>query len=320
MIWSPLIEAIDANESFLITSHLSLDGDCVGSQLAFLWYLRSKGKRVVAYCADPMPRKLAFLKNSELITQNKPTEKFDALMVLDCSNISRTGWDDCAAAAKTIINIDHHRDNTNFGALNFVDATAAAAGVIIFAFFRESGIEIPPHVAEALYAAVMTDTGGFRFSNTSGRVLRVCAELADIGVDCAAIYEKVYSSHTPQALMLQSRIWATMKFHLDGKVCSLDMPMSVLSETGAEYSDSEGMADNTVTGIGVEVGIMTKHTPEETHFSLRSTGRIDVGRIAQKILGGGGHSCAAGCTIKLPYNQAMAQMLGILEKELGEIK
>ncbi|MCL2181883.1 MAG: bifunctional oligoribonuclease/PAP phosphatase NrnA [Chitinispirillia bacterium] len=317
MDWAELIKAIDANESFVISSHQSLDGDCVGSQLAFLWYLKSKGKRAACYCSDPLPHKLSFLTDSNLITQNKPAEKFDVLMVLDCSNISRLGWDECESAAKMVINIDHHRDNKNFGALNFVDSSAAATGEIIFSFFRESGITIPKHVAEALYAAVMTDTGGFRFNNTSSSVLRVCADLIELGVENSAIYEKVYSRHTPQALMLQSRIWSTLKFHLNGKVCSLDMPMSVLDEIGAKYSDSEGMADNTVTGEGVEVGIMTKHTPEETHISLRSTGRIDVGRIAQRIAGGGGHSCAAGCTIKLPYEQAMGQMLGILAKELG---
>ena len=315
MVWTELNRAIDSNNSFLITSHLSLDGDCVGSQLAFLWYLRSIGKKAVCYCVDPVPRKLAFLNGAEFITQEKPAETFDVLMILDCSNIMRIGWD-CGAIAKSIINVDHHRDNTNFGALNFVDPSAAAAGEIIFSFFKESGVDVPPRVAEALYAAVMTDTGGFRFGNTSGRVLRVCAELADLGVDCAATYEKVYSSHTPEALTLQSRIWSTLEFHLGGKVCSMDMPLSILKEIGALYSDSEGMADNTVTGIGVEVGIMTKHTPEETHFSLRSTGRVDVGRIAQKILGGGGHSCAAGCTIKMPYDRAMEYMLSILEKEL----
>jgi phosphoesterase RecJ-like protein len=317
MIWTGLNNAIDANESFLISSHLSLDGDCVGSQLAFIWYLKSKGKKVACYCADPLPQKLAFLKHSELITRNKPQETFDVLMILDCSNIKRLGWDECESAAKTIINIDHHRDNKKFGALNLVDPTAAAAGEIIFSFFREYGVDIPPHIAEALYVAIMTDTGGFRFNNTSSRVLRVCADLVDLGVDCADVYEKVYSRHSPQALTLRARMWSTLKFHLDGKICSMDMPMSILDEIGAVYSDSEGMADNTVTAEGVEVGIMTKHTPKETHISLRSAGRIDVGKIAQGVAGGGGHSCAAGCTLKLPYDQAMEHILGILKKELG---
>ncbi|MDR0308156.1 MAG: bifunctional oligoribonuclease/PAP phosphatase NrnA [Chitinispirillales bacterium] len=316
MIWTELNKIINDNNNFLISSHLSLDGDCIGSQLAFLWYLQSIGKKASVYCVDPLPQKFEFLKDSELISQVKPQDSFDILMVLDCSNVSRLGWDVANSGAKAIINIDHHRDNTKFGAVNYIDSSAAAAGEIIFSFFKDCNIDFPSHVAETLYTAIMTDTGGFRFSNTSSKVLRICAELIDKGADCAGIYDKVYSSHTPQTLLLQSRIWSTLTFHLHGQVCSMDMPLSILNETGAKYSDSEGMADFTVSGIGTEVGIMTKHTPDETHFSLRSRGKIDVGQVAQMIPGGGGHSCAAGCTIKLPYKEAMEQMLAILAKEL----
>jgi phosphoesterase RecJ-like protein len=316
MDWDSLSTAIDKNRSFIISSHLSPDGDCVGSQLAFIWYLKSLGKRVECYCADPFPQKLAFLQNSNLITRNKPDGIFDVLLILDCSNIMRVGWECADVRAGTIVNIDHHRDNTNFGSLNYVDPGAAATGEVIFSFFKHAGVDVPAHVACALYTAVMTDTGGFRFSNTSGRVLRICAELADLGVDCADVYERVYSCHTPQALALQARVWSTLKFHLGGRVCSLDMPLSLLDELGAKYSDSEGMADNTVTALGVEVGVMTKHSAEETHFSLRSKGAVDVGKLAKGVAGGGGHSCAAGCTIKKPYAAAMAEMLGILEKAL----
>jgi phosphoesterase RecJ-like protein len=316
MDWAPLSDAIANNQTFLISSHQSPDGDNVGSQLAFIWYLKSLGKRVDCYCSDPLPQKLSFLQDSALITQNKPSSGFDVLVVLDCSNINRLGWDCGEVTAGMIVNIDHHRDNANFGALNFVDASAAATGEVIFSFFKHAGVEVPAHVAVDLYTAVMTDTGGFRFSNTCGRVLRICSELADLGVDCADVYERVYSCHTPQALVLQARIWSTLEFHFGGKVCSLDMPLSLLDEVGAVYSDSEGMADNTVTALGVEVGVMTKHSPEETHFSLRSKGSVDVGKLAKGISGGGGHSCAAGCTIKKPYPEAMAEMLEILERML----
>ncbi|MFP4162429.1 MAG: DHH family phosphoesterase [Chitinispirillaceae bacterium] len=316
MIWKELNRAIDSNSSFLISSHMSQDGDCVGSQLAFYWYLTKLGKEVEIFCVDPLPQKFAFLRNSEAVSQKRPDRSFDVLMILDCSNPKRLGWDGQEKMADTIINIDHHRDNTSFGQVNYLDTSAAATGEIIYSFFIDNGVDIPDFVAEALYAAIMTDTGGFRFSNTSSRILRICADLADKGANCADIYEKVYASHSPQALLLQARIWSTLEFHLNGKVCSMDMPLSALEEIGAQYSDSEGMADHTITATGVEVGMLTKHSPTETHFSLRSKGNIDVGRVAQKVTGGGGHSCAAGCTIKLPYKEAMHQMLSILEKEL----
>ncbi|MDG5815938.1 bifunctional oligoribonuclease/PAP phosphatase NrnA [Chitinispirillales bacterium ANBcel5] len=316
MTWNKLNETIERNSTFLISSHLSLDGDCVGSQLAFYWYLNSIGKTVKMYCSDPVPSKFLFLQNSRLIEDHKPDDSFDVLMILDCSNPARTGWQGQEKIADTIINIDHHRDNTHFGAINHVNVNAAATGEIIYDFFKDNGIHYPPFVAQALYTAIMTDTGGFRFSNTSSRILRKCADISDQGADCSKIYELVYSSHSQQGLLLQSKIWSTLSFHLEGKVCSMNMPLKAIEETGALYSDSEGMSDYTITAKGVEVGMLCKHTPSETHFSLRSKGKIDVGRIAQKVPGGGGHSCAAGCTIKRPFKAALDYMLSILEQEL----
>jgi phosphoesterase RecJ-like protein len=215
-----------------------------------------------------------------------------------------------------VINIDHHRDNTLFGDVNIVQTNAAATAELVYHFLVHNNSDFPPHVAESLYTAIMTDTGGFRFSNTNSGILRICADLADRGASCSKVYERVYSSHSQRALLLQSRIWSTLKFFFDGKVCSMELPLSIIDELGAQYSDSEGMVDYTITAEGVEIGIMAKHTEKETHFSLRSKGKIDVGKIAQKITGGGGHSSAAGCTIEKPYPEALAEMLKILEQEL----
>lgn len=316
MIWDKLNAAIDANQSFLISSHLSLDGDCVGSQLAFYWFLTSKGKEVVLYNHDPVPSKFRFLGDSDQITNQKPEKKFDVLAILDCSNPRRLGWDGQNEVAPFVINIDHHRDNSNFGNINIVQTNAAATAELIYQFLVHNKSDFPPHVAESLYTAIMTDTGGFRFSNTNSGILRICADLADRGVNCSKVYERVYSSHSQKALMLQSRIWSTLRFFNDGRICSMELPLSVIDELGAQYSDSEGMVDYTITAENVDIGIMAKHTLKETHFSLRSRSKVDVGKIAQKIPGGGGHSSAAGCTIDKPYPEALAEILKIIEQEL----
>lgn len=316
MIWNDLVAAIVANNSFLISSHLSPDGDAIGSQLAFYWYLKSIGKKVTIFNQDPIPSKFRFLKYSDSSVPCKPEQNFDVVIILDCSNPGRLGWDGAMEKAPFVINIDHHRDNTRFGNINFVKTEAAAAGELIYQFFIQNKIEFPPDVAEALYVAIMTDTGGFRFSNTNSSVLRICADLADKGVDCSKVYDKVYTSFSVSALELQARIWSTMSFYHDNHVCCMNMPMALLEELNAQYSDSEGMADYTITAMGVDVGIMAKYTDKETHFSLRSRGRIDVGKVAQKVKGGGGHCCAAGCTIPEPYPQALVKMLKIIEKEL----
>jgi phosphoesterase RecJ-like protein len=317
MTWSDLRGFMEGHSSFLISSHLSLDGDCVGSELAFHWYCTSLGKKSVIYNHDPVPAKFAFLRDSGRLGTEKPLPGgFDALVVLDCSNPARLGWDTAPYAAIPSVNIDHHRDNSLFGTVNLVDAGASATGAIMYRFFTDERISFPPHVAEALYAAILTDTGGFRFPNTTAGILRICADLAGKGADPSRVYEKIYASHSGTALLLQSRVWSTLKFYLEGRVCCMEMPLALLDELHAHYSDSEGLADCTITGSDVEVGILMKYSGTETHFSLRSKGAVDVGRIAQKIKGGGGHSSAAGCTIQLPRDAALEQMLSIVNQEI----
>ncbi len=317
MTWTKLSSVINANASFLISSHVSPDGDCIGSQLAMYWYLAHCGKHVEVFNADPVPRKLAFLDNADVITTRRPAHAFDVLVVLDSSNPDRLGWESMRSVAPFVVNIDHHADNTSFADLNIVDSRCAATGQILYQIFEELKVPYPAHVAQALYTAIMTDTGGFRFSNTDGKVLHTCASLCDRGADCAAAYTNLYASDSQPGLILKSRIWSTLSFHLDGKVCAMEMPMRLIEEVGAEYGDSEGMADCTITGDGVEVGMLIKHTDTESHFSLRSTGSVDVGKIARAIVGGGGHGNAAGCTLQLPLKQAKEQMLSILKRVLG---
>jgi len=317
MNWTELTSLIARYNSFVITSHMSLDGDCVGSELAMYWYLRSLGKEAVIFNNEPTPDKFLFLKNTDEISLEKSVRQFDVLIVLDCSNLSRLGWDGTAQQVSAIINIDHHRDNTQFGQVNFVQVDASATGLILYDFFRDSHIDYPDYVAEALYAAILTDTGGFRFSNTNGAVFSACADLHARGVNCSGMYDRIYASFSPQGMLLQSRIWSTLTFYRSGTVSSMEMPYDLIDELGAKSGDAEGMVDLTVMATGVEVGMFIKYGPEQTHFSLRSRGKIDVGRIAKKIEGGGGHSCAAGCTMSLPFSEAKQKMLDILSKELG---
>jgi phosphoesterase RecJ-like protein len=318
MIWSELSSVLNDHDSFLISSHMSLDGDSIGSELALRWYLQSLSKKVVVYNHESVPPKFMFLQNSGSLIKERPAEQFDVLLVLDCSNPKRLGWEGFASAAPVIVNIDHHRDNVNFGHINLVRGDASATGQIIYDYFSSLKLEFPPSVAEALYTAILTDTGGFRFSNTNGTILKICADLCDRGASCSKIYNNVYTSFSPNGLMLQARIWSTLTFYRNGTICSMEMPYSLIDEVGATYGDSEGMADLTIIAAGVEVGVLIKYSPTQTHFSLRSTGRIDVGKIAKSIEEGGGHSSAAGCTMSLPFSEAKPKMLEILQRALDQ--
>ncbi|MBD3316274.1 MAG: hypothetical protein GF344_10840 [Chitinivibrionales bacterium] len=316
MTWAKLRDLTEGNARFLISSHVNPDGDSIGSQLAFSWYLRSLGKKVTIYNRDAVPTKLAFLHDADMITTSRPPGPFDVFVVLDSSNPHRLGWKGTDSIAPIVINIDHHRDNTLFGDCHIVNTNAAATGELIYRFFAEEGVAYPPTVAEILYTAIMTDTGGFRFANTNGHVLRICADLADRGADCARAYRNVYASHSPNGLLLRSRIWSTLQFHFDTRLCTMELPVAAIEQLGASYGDAEGMADTTVTAVGTEIGMLLKYTESETHFSLRSNGTIDVGKIARDV-GGGGHECAAGCTMPLALEPARRSMLEIIGRVTG---
>ena len=163
MTWNELHDFIIAHNTFLISSHMSLDGDSIGSQLAFYWYLTSHGKKVTICNHDPVPSKFTFLKNSDIVTTATADGSFDILIILDCSNPGRLGWDINTIKTSGIINIDHHRDNSRFGNFNIVQTNAAATGEIIYDFFNQMKFEFPDFVAESLYTAILSDTGGFRF-------------------------------------------------------------------------------------------------------------------------------------------------------------
>ncbi len=319
MTWPELDALFRANQTYLITSHRSLDGDSVGSQVSLAWYLRQLGKSVVLYNADPVPEKFRFLQGASDIVNVQHPGFFDVLIVLDCSNPDRLGWDNILSIAKTCVNIDHHRDNGRFGNHNFVDIGAAATGEILADFLHTVYGTLPQTTAEALYTAIMSDTGGFRFSNTNDTVLQACSRLALEGAQPHELYRKIYETKSVNALKLWAQIWNTLSFYFDGKLCVLSLNLPLIEQMGAVYGDTEGAADVTVQALGVEVGIFIKYKDNEAHFSLRSQGRVDVGRMAQKIKGGGGHSCAAGCTMYLPYEEAHATMLELIKEELDTL-
>lgn len=316
MTWSEVQAVFEKNKTFLISSHVNPDGDCIGSQLALYWYLTSLEKNVLIYNYDPVPAKFTFLDNSDKITNEFPQRRFDALIILDASNPSRLGWQGCEAIAPTIINIDHHQDNAGYGTINIIDHTAAATSQILYEFFHMKKIAYPETVAEALYAGILTDTGGFQFTNTNSYVLYICSVLAAQGAACAKIYQNIYTSYSPQGLLLRAQIWSTLTYYANKRICTLEMPMHLLKQSGANMGDIEGMSDLTLTARGVEIGVFMKHDEHFTHFSLRSRGNVDVGKIAQTIPGGGGHTCAAGCTIHQPLEKAKKSMLSILKKEV----
>ncbi len=317
MIWTDLCKIVEENQTFLISSHRSQDGDCVGAQLAFYWYLSSLGKQVDIFNFDPLPKKFSFFENSDKISGELPTKKYDVLAILDASNPSRVGWDGIMESADKFINIDHHRDNSLFGTVNSVDITAAATCQIIYRFFNENNIDFPPFVADALFGGIISDTGGFQFSNTNREIFEIAANLVDRGADNPYVYKKLFASRSIAGLSVRSQIWSTLTFYADNRIGVMEVDEAMLDEYGADRGDIEGMSNEAMTAEGVEVGLFVKKRDDFVHCSLRSVGNIDVGAIAATVSGGGGHACASGCSIpNKTIEEAKMQIIAEIEKVL----
>ena len=318
MIWTELNKIIAENHSFLISSHENQDGDNVGAQLAFYEYLKSLKKEAVIYNKDKIPQKYHFFEDCKIVSDTAPNRKFDVLVLLDSSNPQRCGIENIETKfAEKIINIDHHRDNSMFGSVNCIDIDSAATCKILYDFFIENKIEISEKTANYLLCGIMTDTGGFQFNNDDGNLYLVANDLVKKGADNKKLFKKLFASNTIAAMKVRAKIWETLSFYADDKISVISMPKSLISEFGADNSATEGMSNAVLGGDGVEVGIFVKYDEKETHFSLRSSGIVDVGEIAATCDVGGGHKFAAGATMKNPnWKKNLENLIKKIEEKL----
>ncbi len=295
-----IIAAINKGENFLITSHIKLDGDALGSELALYLTLIESGKKAVVYNEDQTPGHYSFLPAAEKILHELPdVNDFDVAFILDCSEIERVG--DKAkeiAKIKKIINIDHHISNNGFSPLKLWDGQASSTGELMFRLFKQMNISMTPEICTNLYAAILTDTGGFRYASTSKDTLWVAGNLVEGGANPQWISENIYESDAPAKIFLLKKTLETISLDMENQVGSLVVTKKALSEAGATYEHTEGFVDilRSVKGISISV-LYTQLDDNLYKLSLRSKGKVNVEKIA-KMFGGGGHVNAAACRIQ----------------------
>jgi len=312
-----VVAGIRRFQRFLIASHRNPDGDSLGAQLALRRILSALGKESLIVAADPVPRHYRFLPDwraIRLLKRPRPDSKFDCLIVLDSSSYPRTGLE---SWNKPLINVDHHADNTRFGTLNWVEAHSSCCCELIFSLFRKLRIPGDSVLAEQLYVGLLTDTGGFRFSNTSRQVFSMAADLLGLGVDGYRVTRSIYNTSTLAKMRLRGRILSEASLQCDDKVCLLEMEPKLPEKYGASPEDTEGISDETLAIAGVEVGVFARPNDNQTKFNLRSAGRVNVGAIA-RLFGGGGHQEAAGCTLNMSGAEAGFKLATELEKAILE--
>ncbi|MCI0329434.1 MAG: bifunctional oligoribonuclease/PAP phosphatase NrnA [candidate division Zixibacteria bacterium] len=300
-------------KNVLVTSHQDPDGDSVGSQMALVAYLRKGKKRVLAVNQGKMPNKYRFLDPTGIIREaDEPLPKFvpEVAFVVECPSLRRIGCVQKLLCPQTVIvNIDHHPRNEKFGHINWLDAKASAVGEMVYDFLAAARFKITPPVAEALYTAILTDTGRFRYSSTRPRTLEICARLMQLGADPQKITEEVYYRISPADMRLVARVLEGLELHQEGRICFLSIENRLLAETGARFEDTEGLVDYSLYVRNVKVGALFKELSfGKTKVSLRSQNGIDISPIA-KAFGGGGHPNASGCALPLPLAEAKRTVL-----------
>ena len=308
-----IIAEIAANASFLVTTHESPDGDAVGSSLALGSYLRRLGKAVTVYLKDPIPDLYAFLPLASSVVHALPDRRFDICFVLDVGEFRRAGEElaNFTGVGK-FINIDHHLLCERFGAINLIDAEAAATGVLIHRIIRAAGHEVDYDTALCIYTAVITDTGSFRYSNANREAFTVAGEMVACGVDAWFVAEKLYESQPQRRLELLALALATLTVSPRGDVASITVLLDMYDKTGTDAELTDGFVNYPRSIRGVEVAVFFRELrPGVFKVGFRSKGKVNVAALAAQF-GGGGHHNAAGCNIEGPLEEVRQRVFSHL--------
>lgn len=315
-----VIEAIKKYRRFLITAHVNLEGDSLGSQLAMKRLLEAMGKEAFILDSDKVPAHYEFLPGAgEVLNDTRKKMDFDAAVVLDCPTLKRTGKvKDIIYKKKPIVNIDHHISNEMFGDVNWVDARASSAGEMVYKLFKETGKTITKETALSLYIAILTDTGSFNYDNTSSVTHEIAGELLGYGLEPASVSENVYERRSVEDIKLLGLVLSSVKVNKSGDIAYLEATREMLKRTGADMAKSEGFINFARSIDNVKVAILFKEDPKEAgkiSISFRSKGEADVNKIAS-FFGGGGHVKASGCTIEGKLEDVRKKVLAKVEEAL----
>lgn len=315
-------KALQKNNNFLITSHVNLDGDGIGSELAFYFILKKLKKKPIILNQDKLPKIYDFLPGSNKVHYLDDncidTKSIDVGIVLDCSNVKRIGKTyEIFKNIKTIINIDHHKSNENFGSLNYVDSSVSSVGEIIYELIRSINIDLlDEDISTCLFAAIITDTGSFRYSNVSSKTFKIASDLTSFGIKPYLIANNIYNRKTYSGLKLLGEALTTLEMDDSKYVSWLTITRKMLNNAKANDEEIEGIIDLATTLDNTEISILFRETKDnKIKISFRSKGNFDVNKFAGKFKGGG-HPNAAGCLCSGKMDKIKEIILSELFKEI----
>ena len=306
-------ETIRANDAFLLATHENPDGDALGSMLAMSIALAELGKDVVMYLSGdaPTPGEYRFLDLSGIRRLLPDDTEGRVLLALDCASERRIGPEpDAVERARLVVNVDHHHDNSRFGDLNLIVDDASSTAEIVRDILTSLDVRLSPDIAEALYVALVTDTGRFQYSNTTPKALRLAADLVEAGADVHGIFRLVYETVQFAKLKLLARALGRAQLYESGRLVVSYLLKDDFAEVGAEEPYSEGIIDYLRSVEGSEMVALIREPPRDEgparRISLRSSrDEVDVSAVA-RAAGGGGHRQAAGFSSELEIPEIVA--------------
>jgi phosphoesterase RecJ-like protein len=316
-----LLRTIRGGNRFLLTSHVNPDGDAIGSELGLARLLRGIGKGAVIWNRDETPTIYRALPGADRIHSGEAApngwpERFDGVIVLECPSPDRTGLEGHFGDLP-VVNIDHHLGNQHYGAVNWVDATAPAVGDMIYRLARTLKIPLDVEIANSLYLTLVTDTGGFRFSNATAGTFEAAAALVREGAQVDLVARWLYESRPLASLRLLAEMVASLELHAGGRIVTARLTPEMYQRAGATHGDAEGLIDHARAIAGVEAVALARELPDGgLKVSLRSRGEVDVEKIARQY-GGGGHKNAAGFTVDRDGGEVLARTVEALEEALA---
>lgn len=325
------VELIDKSHDALITTHIRPDGDACGSMVALQQILKAQGKKVNLLLVSPMPQwyEILFDEKAPVLGTDITADELkagrydpcDLLIIVDTNSRAQlpefSEW--LKTTDKPILVIDHHVSSDGLGQVELIDPAAAATAEIVLRLFKYADWPISQKIAEALFVAISTDTGWFRFSNADSRTFYATAELIDAGANPTDIYRKIYQNFSPNRFKLLAAMLGTLQLHLDNRLVTQYILRKYFEQTGTTDTETENLIDECQRISSVEVAALFSQLKDgKFRCSLRSHGAVDVSKIAEKF-GGGGHKQAAGLTLPGPLERVIDLIKTEVEKQLGQL-
>jgi len=334
-----IINAIRKANRIAILPHVSADGDALGSSLALGLALKRIGKDIRVYIEEKIPMIYDMLPGQDMLVvygngciadaddesgsidcrgeKDGNNMAFDLAIAIDTGDVERLGKRvSIFDTAQNSVNIDHHHTNTEFAGINYVDTQASAVGEIVYQLIKDMGLEMDADISTSLYVAISTDTGGFRYSNTTPATHRIAADLVNNGIDVAEISQKVFDSTTFSKVRLMGETISSLELLNDGKVAFSAITKDKMEKLGATEEDCDGLVNIGRNIVGVEVSVFLRQKQDgSVKANLRSKNYVDVAAVA-KMFGGGGHKRAAGFTSEEGIEDVRDKVLNVIGEML----